>query len=111
MRTLSLTVCTLGLSVSVAAQAAEDISEVVRTKCKGCHGLDGKAQTKTGKEENMDDLSNPRWHSAHTDDDIRHAITHGVPKTKMKGFKEKLTAGQIEALVKWVRGLKVPATP
>mgnify|MGYP001612644138 CR=1 FL=1 len=38
-------------------------------------------------------------------------LQYGVPKTKMKPFKEKLTPGQIDALVKWVRGLKADPAP
>lgn len=109
MKALALVSCVCALLLYPAlARAEEDISEVVRTKCQTCHGADGKANTEVGKEHNMNDLSNPRWHSAHTDDDIRDAITHGIPKTKMKGYKKKLTPAQIEALVKWVRGLSQP---
>jgi|CXWL01.1.fsa_nt_gi mono/diheme cytochrome c family protein len=112
MKTLPFTLCTLAFVLTPgAARADEDVSEVLRTKCKSCHGSDGKAQTKVGKEQHIDDLSTPKWQTAHTDDDIRDAITNGVPKTKMKPFKEKLTPGQIDALVKWVRGLKADPAP
>ena len=109
MKTFALASAVFVLLVrSAPALADEDISDIVRTKGQTCHGADGKANTEVGKEHNMNDLSNPRWHSAHTDDDIRDAITNGVPKTKMKAYKKKLTAAQIEALVKWVRGLSPP---
>ena len=81
----------------------DDPKTLFDQKCKFCHGEDGKGQTKKGKLVKAADFTGPRWQKLTTDDEIRKAITNGVPKTKMKAFKDKLTPEQIEALVKYVR--------
>jgi cytochrome c6 len=78
--------------------------EIFQQRCKLCHGEDGKGQTKKGRLVKAPNFTGPRWQKHTTDDEIREAITNGVPKTKMKGFKDKLTPDQIEALANYVRG-------
>lgn len=89
-----------------SAFAEVDAPAIWKSKCKGCHGDTGKADTKKGKEYKVEDLTIAKWQDKHTDDDIKKGITEGVPKTKMKGFKDKLSAEEIDALVKHVRTLK-----
>lgn len=90
------------------AQVEEDtVAEIWTAKCKSCHGPDGKAQTQMGKKEHIDDLSDAGWQKRHTDAQLREVITEGSPKNKkMKGYKDKLTPQQIEALVAYVRGFE-----
>jgi mono/diheme cytochrome c family protein len=77
--------------------------EIFEQRCKLCHGADGRGKTKKGKEYKTPDFTSKKFQKRETDEEIRDAITNGVPKTKMKPFKEKLTPGQIDALVKYVR--------
>jgi mono/diheme cytochrome c family protein len=79
------------------------VQEIFEQRCKLCHGADGRGKTKKGIESKAPNFAGPRWQKHTTDDEIREAITNGVPKTKMKAFKDKLTPGQIEALAKYVR--------
>lgn len=96
----------VALSLATSAQA-EDVADVWKAKCKSCHGEDGKAKTKMGEKEKIADLSLPEWQKNHSDEKIRDVIAHGSKdNAKMKAFKDKLTPEQIDALVKYVRGLQ-----
>ncbi|ADO74740.1 c-type cytochrome [Stigmatella aurantiaca] len=95
----------LALSLAASAQA-DEVADVWKAKCKSCHGDDGKAKTKVGEREKIDDLSLPAWQKNHTDARIRQVISDGVADTKMKGYKDKLSSEEIDALVKYVRGFE-----
>ena len=88
------------------AASADPATETWSSKCKSCHGGDGKGETTMGKKSKVKDLSTAQWQSQHSDAEIRGSIADGIPDTKMKGFKDKLDDAQIEALVKYVRSLK-----
>jgi len=90
----------------VAPQAAaQDVAQdTFEKRCIFCHGQDGKGLTKKGKEYKAPDFTSAKWNKETTDDEIRDAIANGVPKTKMPGFKAKLTPEQMEALAQYVRG-------
>ena len=86
---------------------AEDAAAIWSAKCKSCHGADGKAQTKMGKKEDIDDLTDAGWQKRHSDEKIRNVIANGSKKNaKMKPYKDKLTPEQIELLVQHIRTLK-----
>jgi mono/diheme cytochrome c family protein len=94
------------LVLSAGAVRAEDAAPVWTKQCKSCHGVDGKGDTEMGRKSKAEDLSDAAWQGRHSDAKIRDAIENGVPKTKMKGYKEKLSPEQIDALVAYVRSLK-----
>lgn len=97
----------LALSLTFAAPAfADDTADIWKAKCKSCHGGDGKADTKEGKKSKIDDMSVAAWQDKHSDEKIKKAIMEGVPDTKMKPYKEKLSEAEIDGLVKHIRGLK-----
>ncbi|MCP3164895.1 c-type cytochrome [Myxococcus qinghaiensis] len=97
----------MSLCLAPSAYAADDVVDVWKAKCKSCHGDDGKAQTKMGQKESIVDMSQVAWQAAESDADIRQAIADGSPRnTKMKAFKDKLTAAQIDALVGYIRTMK-----
>ena len=75
-------------------------------RCIACHGEDGKAGTKKGRELKAKDFTRPKWQKHTTDQEIVEAITNGIPKKKMPAFKDKLSAAEIDGLVKYVRGLE-----
>jgi len=97
----------MALSLAATSAGAEDAAEVWKAKCKSCHGEDGKAQTKMGQKESIDDLSDAGWQKRHSDEKIREVIAEGSQKNKkMKAFKDKLTPEQIDSLVKYIRTLE-----
>ncbi len=86
---------------------ADTAVEIWTSKCKACHGEDGRAQTKTGKKEKMPDLTSPTWQSKRSDAFIKGTITEGSEDNpKMKPFKEKLSEQEIDSLVQYIRGFK-----
>lgn len=91
------------LLLASAPLAAHAASETWGTYCAHCHGDDGKADTEKGKEKGARDLTNKKWQAAHDDARLEKSITNG--KGKMPGFKDKLSAEEIKALVAEVRGL------
>lgn len=101
-------VIAVAMSATFATGAlAADAAENWKAKCKSCHGETGKADTKTGQKEKMDDISTAEWQAKHSDADITKVITEGDPDNKkMKPFKEKLTPEEINALVAYIRGFK-----
>lgn len=72
-------------------------------RCVACHGADGRGRTKRGLELRSPDFTSPRWQQHHTDDGLRQAIARGIPKRKMPAFDTRLSAGEIDELVAYVR--------
>lgn len=77
--------------------------------CAQCHGKDGRADTKMGKQLNAKDLTDPKVQAAFSDAKATQSIKEGVKengKTTMKAFGGKLTDDEIKALVAYTRTLK-----
>jgi cytochrome c553 len=95
--------CALGSS---AVARADEVRELWLAKCKSCHGEDGKGDTKMGRKHKAPDFTNVGWHQRHTDEQLRKVIAEGSPEnSKMKAYKDKLSAAEIDALVQYVRRL------
>ena len=77
--------------------------QIWEERCIACHGMDGTAQTKKGRELKAKDFTRPKWQKHTTDDEIVSAITDGIPKKKMPSFKGKLSPEEIRALVPYLR--------
>ncbi len=91
----------------VAAPAfAEESADLWKAKCKSCHGDSGKGDTKEGKKYKIDDMSDAGWQSRHDDAKIKKAISEGIPDSKMKPYKDKLSEAEIDGLVKYIRSFK-----
>jgi mono/diheme cytochrome c family protein len=110
MKTLVLALTVLG---STAALAEADAPALWKQHCKGCHGDTGKADTKNGKKFKVEDMTTEDWQKNHKDDEMKKAITEGLPESKehefqhkMKSFKDKLKPDEVDALVKHIRTLK-----
>ena len=103
-----LTAAVLALSFAgVAAADDSGIDDVYKAKCKGCHGEDGKARTKVGIKEKVKDMTSAEWQAKQTDADIKSVIADGSKDNKkMKPFKEKLSAEEVEGLIRHIRGFK-----
>ncbi len=72
-------------------------------RCTGCHGADGKGQTKKGKALKAPDFTSQKFQQETAEEEIEDAISNGVPKSKMPAFKGKLSDAEIQELVKFVR--------
>jgi cytochrome c6 len=87
------------LVLSFAARA-EDAAALFQSKCKICHGADGKG-TSVGKTMGAPDLTAVKVSAA----DAAKVIENG--KGKMTGYKGKLSDADIKALGEYVaKGLK-----
>jgi mono/diheme cytochrome c family protein len=108
MRTTLAIAFSLLLATSMSLRAA-DAKANWDANCAQCHGKDGKADTKMGKQLNAKDLTDPKVQAAFTDAKATESIKNGVKengKTTMKAFAGKLTDDEIKALVAYVRTLK-----
>ncbi len=94
------------LQVSPAAVLMADGAAVFKKKCKKCHGADGKAKTKMGEKHSIPDLTAAKWQGDNDLAAVVKVVTGGKDGTKMKSFKEKLSAEEIDAVAKFVKALK-----
>ncbi len=79
------------------AARAEDAAALFQSKCKMCHGPDGKGNS-VGKSMGAPDLTAVKLSSA----DAAKVIADG--KGKMTGFKGKIEEADIKALADYVAG-------
>jgi mono/diheme cytochrome c family protein len=94
------------VSVPVRAADAPARSELWVSHCAKCHGPDGKAQTKEGKEKKARDLTNGKWQRTISDERMIRSITRG--REMMPAWGKVLTPEEIRELVKEVRSLANP---
>jgi mono/diheme cytochrome c family protein len=93
---------------SFSARAADPKTNWAN-ECAQCHGPDGRANTKMGKQLSAKDLTDPKVQASFSDAEAARVIKAGVKqggKTTMKAFGGKLTEDEIKALVAYVRTLK-----
>jgi len=83
------------------ARAQSEAEKLYKSKCAGCHGADGSADTKAGKNTGAHDFRLPDVEKE-TDATLIEIVTKG--KKKMPKFEEKLKAKEIKMLVEYVRG-------
>ena len=102
-RALSL----FALFLAPLARADDAGATVWMSRCKGCHGLDGRAQTPVGEKEKIPDFSSVKWQKAFADPDVREVVAHGSPSnSKMKPYEERLSPAEIDAVVRYIRTLR-----
>ena len=100
-----------GIVAAIAAFAfAAPASENWENHCAKCHGADGKGQTKAGRKLNVKDYTNAKVQAEMTDAEMIKATAEGVKdkngKERMKGYKDELSAKEIEELVGYIRKFK-----
>ncbi|MCA9706437.1 MAG: cytochrome c [Myxococcales bacterium] len=71
------------------------------SKCKSCHGADGKGDTPFGRKIEIVSLSR----SGRSHGSIRSITANGVPGTKMKPYGDKLSAKELDDVAAFVRSL------
>ena len=100
------------IPMTARAEVDKKIERVWKAKCASCHGADAKGKTDQGEKMAIGDYTDAAWQKAHTDADIKKAITDGVnreragKKQEMEPYKDKLSPEQIDGLVAYIRSLK-----
>lgn len=109
MRTLikvgALAVVLLGGMSVMAADAKANYDK----ECAKCHGMDGKGQTKMGRQSGAKDYTDPKVQAEFDDAKAVKVIKEGVKegaKEKMKGYADKFSDDEVKALVAYVRAFK-----
>jgi mono/diheme cytochrome c family protein len=108
MKTIVRIVISLYMVSALVVRAADPKTNWANN-CVQCHGPDGRANTKMGKQLSAKDLTDPKVQASFTDAKATQSIKEGVKqggKTTMKAFGGKLTDDEIKALVAYVRTLK-----
>ena len=108
MKTIVTIVTSLYMASALVVRAADPKTNWANN-CAQCHGPDGRANTKMGKQLSAKDLTDPKVQASFTDAKATQSIKEGVKqggKTTMKAFGGKLTDDEIKALVAYVRTLK-----
>jgi mono/diheme cytochrome c family protein len=94
-------------AATTLANASERTSAALYGKhCASCHGKDGRSKTFKAKFNRARNLTEPGWQDAVSDERIFNSISNGRGG-KMPGFAKKLSVGEIDGLVLFVRGLKI----
>jgi mono/diheme cytochrome c family protein len=96
---LVLLTATFGADAVAENAAAKDLFV---SKCAICHGVDGSGRTTIGKNMKIRDFHSSEVQKQ-TDADLKGIITKG--KRKMPAFEAKLTEGQIDQLIAYIREL------
>ncbi|MBL9188964.1 MAG: cytochrome c [Opitutaceae bacterium] len=99
------------LPVAVLTSAAAELSPGKNWEkhCLGCHGKDGKSQTRLGKKSGAKDLTDAAGQAKITDAEVFKTIKEGRKNAKgeekMEAFAGQMSDAEISALVAYVRGL------
>jgi mono/diheme cytochrome c family protein len=89
--------------VNFATSTAPDAASLFNGQCAQCHGRDGRAKTRRGRQTHTRDITSAEWQDDVSDERIFNSINRG--KGKMPAFK-KLSDAQIDSLVSYVRRLR-----
>ena len=119
MSRVLLPLISLSLLFWAAPSRADDTTkDLYHSKCAGCHGDDGKGQTKWGKKYKAPDFTSAKFQDESKDSEFLETIQKGItkkvkddkgelkPKKIMPGWSEKLSDEQMNALVAYVRTFK-----
>jgi mono/diheme cytochrome c family protein len=97
------------LSLLPVAAAERTAQENYKKHCVGCHGADGKSQTRLGRKSGAKDLSSKENQAKLTDEDAFKGIKQGRKndkgEEKMEPFGDFLSDKEITELVAYVRTL------
>ncbi len=94
----------LGCAAPPLAAQAPDGAALYREQCKECHGAAGRPTKQALSKYKDIKAFDAAFLSARSDDSLVAVLKHGAKDGKeMKSFKEKLSAGEMIAHVKYVR--------
>ena len=100
---MRIAVLSVSAAIAIPAFAQSGGSDVYKTKCQMCHGIDGAGATPAGKALKAASFKDPAIIKA-TDADLLSAVTKG--KNKMPANEGKLSEAQIKLVVAYVRTLQ-----
>jgi mono/diheme cytochrome c family protein len=107
MKTILATVAIL--AAALLSTQAGHVKENWDQHCAKCHGAAGKGDTKMGQKLGAKDYTDPKVQAAMKDENAFKAIKNGLTvggKEQMKPFGDKLSDGEIKALVEHMRTFK-----
>lgn len=95
---------------ATTAPVAQDLGQQVYAEkgaCSSCHGNEGKGDGEAGKSLKPvpRNFSDAKWKNGSELPKVIASITNGIKGTSMSGYKDMLTAEEIEAVAKHVRKL------
>jgi mono/diheme cytochrome c family protein len=95
----------LSLLGTPALAGAEEGRAIYVAKCQACHGAEGRGDGPAARAlpKKPKDLSSPAFWTATTDEQVRNAITNGLPGTIMREFA--MPAQQLTDLVAYLKSL------
>jgi mono/diheme cytochrome c family protein len=97
------------MTVAALSARAEDAKVIYEKNCAGCHGADGKGDTRMGKKLGTKDYTDPKVQAELKDDAAAKAIKEGLKdadgRTLMRPA-EGLSDGDIKGLVANMRTFK-----
>lgn len=112
IRILAMGAIGFGLFAAAPAEAQSKKTERQwKAKCASCHGMDGKADTKKGKEMAVEDMTTAAFQSRLSDAEIEKVILEGLDevrdgqKKEMDGYKDELKPAEVKNLVEYIRSL------
>lgn len=90
------------------AKALADSKTLYESKCKNCHGVDGKGDTTMGKKNGAKDYTDPKVQDALKDDVAFKSIKEGLKKDDKPLMQPAsgITDDQIKGLVAYMRTFK-----
>jgi mono/diheme cytochrome c family protein len=97
----------LATAPSLARADAPNGAALYTKRCAGCHGDDGKANTRPGKKFNIVDFTAAGWSKDWTQATIEKNVAEGIPG-KMPAFSEKMSPAEITAVSQRVLELAGP---
>lgn len=101
-----VTALSLGAFGAQAQDAKAEAKANFEKYCAGCHGKDGKGDTKLGQKLEARDYSDPKVQATLKEAEMFKAIKEGLKKgdkVLMKPYSDKLTDAQIKALVAHIK--------
>jgi mono/diheme cytochrome c family protein len=87
-----------------APAAAEDAAKIFAKSCAPCHGKAGEPSAVFAKQ-GVRAFTDAAWQKVATDAQIEKSIREGKKGTMMASFEKQLSAGEIKALVAYIRKL------
>jgi len=99
-----------GMLALAGTGLAADGAALWDKNCASCHGTDGKGDTKAGKLTKVRDLTSADVRSTLSREVAVKTVQEGIidkdtGKTRMKGYKDKFSAEEIDAIVAHLLGL------
>ena len=87
------------------AASSANGKEIYAKKCKSCHGTTGAADTKLAQKHDIGSWKEPGWKGKWSQSKVEDIVKNGKSGTKMKAFKDKLSAEEIVAVSTYARSL------